>query len=154
MMLFRVLFVAAALCVCAPADAHAAFLVPIIASTLAVSTFVAEVIVTVGSVALSVGLSWLSSKLLAPDSVGASELDLRVDATIPQSLIVGRAVTAGSLVYAAAGSSGYAGAPSTAADSTGQYRAAARPITRASGTMPSQPMRESVESTRWSPRTK
>ncbi|MBN8959325.1 MAG: hypothetical protein J0H17_22665, partial [Rhizobiales bacterium] len=99
-MLFRILFVAAALWLCVPAPAHAAFLIPIVASALAVSTAVATAIVTVGSLALSFGLSWLSSKLLTDVPVGGSELDLRVDATIPQSLIVGRAVTAGSLVYA------------------------------------------------------
>ncbi len=101
-MMLRLLAFTAALFFCAPAQAHAAFLIPIVATALAVSTAVAEVIVTVGLMALSYGLSWAASKLFPPPGmdIGGAELDLRVDATVPQSLIVGTAVTAGSLVYA------------------------------------------------------
>ena len=92
-----------------PAEEHTAsyrafFLVPIVAETLIISTAAATVIVAVGSIALSVGVSYAASKLLAktpdaPQDAGGVQLDVRADANVPESLIVGRAVTAGSLVH-------------------------------------------------------
>lgn len=106
-MMLLAIIVAFALCLAWTAPAEAFFLVGVVASALAVSTAVATVIVAVGSVALSLGVSWVSQKLLASDQpqeaaqdVGGVELDLRADVDVPQSFIVGRAVTAGSLIYA------------------------------------------------------
>lgn len=56
--------------------------------------------------AASLGLSFVANKLFgkkpdeAPPDVGGVQLDLRADADVPQTLLVGRTVTAGSLVYA------------------------------------------------------
>lgn len=90
--------------------AHAGFLIAPVVALIGLTGAAATVATAVIGVALSVGLSYVASKLLAktpeiPDvsslkSVGGIQLDLRVDPDIPQSLIVGRAVTAGSLAYA------------------------------------------------------
>ena len=96
-----------------------AFLVPIVATALAVPTIVAAVIVYAGTLAVSFGISYLASKLMAkpeetgPSSVGGTQADIRVDADVPRSIIFGRAATAGSLIHAqtygvAPGSSTYA----------------------------------------------
>lgn len=89
--------------------AHAGFLVPFVLAALEISlpALAVSALVFVVNVAAAYGLSYVAGKLLAkdeegaPQEVGGAELDLRADAKIPQSLIFGRAVTAGSLVYAA-----------------------------------------------------
>ncbi len=89
-----------------PGVAHAGFLVPLIAGAAFAAT-TAGILIGAGlNIALAVGVSFVASKLLAKsadpvqDVAGGVELDLRVDADVPQSLIVGRAVTGGSLGYA------------------------------------------------------
>jgi hypothetical protein len=85
-----------------PADA--AFLVPIVAGVVG-SVILAEVIVAVGTIALSAGIQWAANKLLAPDvpaaaTVGGAQLDLKADTSVPESLLLGRCVLAGSQGYA------------------------------------------------------
>lgn len=88
--------------------AHAGFLVPIIGGILGGIT-VGSVVSFGLSLAASVGLSFLASALFKPktpervqakQTVGGAQLDLRIDADIPMSLIVGEAVVAGSRAYA------------------------------------------------------
>lgn len=84
-----------------PADAA-----PLIAAAVAavgISGIAATVVTTVLSIAVSFGVSFLANKLFGqtPGAVaGGAQMDIRVDADVPQSLIVGRATTAGSLVTA------------------------------------------------------
>lgn len=104
-------------------NAHAmAFLIAPIVAAVGITGVAATVATAVLGTALAVGVSYAASKLLAPSqpkkvkpspgriesgapstssaSVGGVQLDIRADVDVPQSLIVGRAVTAGSLVYA------------------------------------------------------
>lgn len=82
------------------------FLVPFIVPLVGGSLFAANVIVYAGTLAVSFGLSYVANKLLAkpqegiPPSSGGTQLDIRVDADVPRSVIFGRAATAGSLVHA------------------------------------------------------
>lgn len=93
------------------ASASSAFADPISASIVAaigLSGAAATVATTAITLALTVGATWAANKFFGPKAdqgqqqpePGGVQLDLRVDADVPQSLIVGRAVTAGSLVYA------------------------------------------------------
>lgn len=101
--MMQILFFAAVLLLANVTPASAAFLVPIVASALAISTVAASVIVSVASIAVSFGISYVVSLMKGkPEQTkqpGGVELDLRVDADVPQTLIVGRAVTAGSLNF-------------------------------------------------------
>lgn len=87
--------------------AHAGFLIPLLIPF--VGTFFANVIGYGLAIAGAIGLNYAASKLLTKTPsqeeprpvIGGAEFDLRVDADVPQALIVGRAVTAGSLVHCA-----------------------------------------------------
>jgi hypothetical protein len=92
--------------------AQALFLAPLIAPLVG-GLFVAEIILSVAvPLALSFGLSYVANKLLAkkPEAqhldiggVGGAQINIKIGADVPYSLIVGRAVTAGSRVYANTG---------------------------------------------------
>ncbi|HWM82939.1 MAG TPA: phage tail protein [Pseudolabrys sp.] len=109
-MMLLTLLASIALLLAASDTAHAGFLIAPVVALVGLTGAAATIATAVIGVALSVGISYVASKLLAktpdaPDatsvqSVGGIQLDLRVDPDIPQSLIVGRAVTAGSLAYA------------------------------------------------------
>ncbi|MPZ41607.1 MAG: hypothetical protein GEU95_26890, partial [Rhizobiales bacterium] len=98
-LLFALVFLIAA-----TGHAQAGFLIPAIVAAIGLTGVAASVATFIGTVALSVGISWAASKLMPkPDqakAAGGVELDIRIDAELPQSLLVGRAVTAGSLIYA------------------------------------------------------
>lgn len=95
----RLALVAAALTFASPKRAEAAFLIPIVAAVVG-SEIVATIIVTVAAFAANYGVSWALAKLNPPKvDVGGAQLDMRVDGTLPQSFIAGRAVTAGSLAH-------------------------------------------------------
>lgn len=80
------------------------FLVPFVAEALVISTAAATAIVAVGTVAVSFGINYAISLLQKkPDQAqtgGGVQLDIQADADVPQSLLVGHATTAGSLIYA------------------------------------------------------
>lgn len=103
----RVLFLAIALLIALHASAQAGFVVPLLIPAL-VGTTLGAVISFGVNMAVGIGLNLVASKLLSKKEApitqqkasGGVELDLRVDADVPQSFLVGRAVTAGSLVYA------------------------------------------------------
>ncbi len=98
--LLSVLALALALTCASAQPSHAGFLVPLILPLVGGSMFLAQVVVA----GIGLGLTWAASKIWAPkqpDPLGA-QLDLQIDATVSQSIIVGRAVTAGSLVHAEA----------------------------------------------------
>lgn len=92
-----------------------ALALPLIGAAIAGAFFTgaaATIVGTIITVGLAVGLSYVASTFLGKGEqqqqqqdqsrdVGGIELDIRVDAEVPQQLLVGRAVTAGSLVYAA-----------------------------------------------------
>ncbi|MEX2480190.1 MAG: phage tail protein [Gammaproteobacteria bacterium] len=100
MMIFVLTLVAALIFASAPAQAD-----PISAAIvgfIGLTGTAAAVGTAAITAALSIGASYLANKLLAPKQqkpAGGVELDIRIDADVPQSLIVGRAVTAGSLFY-------------------------------------------------------
>ena len=90
--------------------ANAAVLIPIIVAITGLSTIAASIVAAVVTAAVAVGVSYAANKYLTPEEatdgtsatgepVGGLQLDIRADHDVPQSLIVGRAVTAGSLVY-------------------------------------------------------
>lgn len=102
------LFTAILLLLWATESAHAGFLVPFVLAALEITLSATAVaaITFVVNVAAAYGISYVAGKLInkpepgEPQGVGGIEIDLRADAKIPQSFIFGRAVTAGSLVYA------------------------------------------------------
>ncbi|ODR93519.1 hypothetical protein AUC70_11680 [Methyloceanibacter stevinii] len=103
-------------------EAHAGFLVAPIVAFVGLTGTAAAVATAVGGILISVGVSYVANQLLAPDppkpakidtasqrtetgvsrsvQAGGVQLDIRVDADIPQSFGVGRFVTGGSLFYA------------------------------------------------------
>jgi hypothetical protein len=97
---------AAILLLVAVQTAQAAF----VAAPLAVALLPAALVplgTFVGSMALAFGASYVAGLLLAKDEptlsqggAGGNQIDLRVDAEVPRSLIVGTAPLGGSLVYA------------------------------------------------------
>lgn len=103
---------ALALLVGGAAPAHAGFLIAPIVAAIGLTGTAATIATAVGTAALAVGVSFVANKIFGPKpqkqaqadiatpkTAGGIELDVRIDADVPQSLIVGRAVTAGSLVY-------------------------------------------------------
>lgn len=84
-----------------------AFAGPIVAAAIAGQAITAIMIAEFGvTLALSFGLSYVAGKLLSKPSdiptrapVGGIELDIRLDAGVPRALLVGTAVTAGSLCH-------------------------------------------------------
>jgi hypothetical protein len=100
--MLRILLAAALLTIAAPSTAHAGFLVPLIAGAAFAATTAGAIVAFGLNVAVSIGLSFAASKLLAktpdqaPDTPGGVQLDVQADAEIPQKLLVGTAVTAGS----------------------------------------------------------
>jgi hypothetical protein len=101
-MIFLVLILTALLA--STTAANAGFIVAAVVAAVGITGVAATVATFVGTVALSVGVSWLASKLMPKPEQAASnlgvELNIRVDPETPQSLLLGRCVTAGSLVYA------------------------------------------------------
>jgi len=90
--------------------AEAAFLVPFILPIVGGSLLAANIIAYGIGIAVSFGVSYVASKLLAkkpPETpqeaanqdVGGAELNIKADSDIPYSIIFGRAVVAGSRVY-------------------------------------------------------
>jgi len=87
--------------------AMAGFLVPLLIPALA-GTFGGAVLSAAVNIAAAFGFSYIATKLLSKPqaattpttkATGGSQLDLRVDADVPRSLILGRATTAGSSAY-------------------------------------------------------
>jgi Putative phage tail protein len=102
------LLLAIALLLASATQAQAGFLVAAVVAAIGITGVAATIVSTIATVALAFGVSWAATKLLGhkqqdkpafDESLGV-ELDMRLDADVPQSLIVGRAVTAGSLAYA------------------------------------------------------
>lgn len=117
----RIAILAIAVLLASTAPAHAGFLVAPLVALVGLTGTAAAIATSVGGAALAIGLSYVAGELLKPEATplpklpsrlspttspraqrtaGGVELDLRADADVPQSLIVGRAVTAGSRIYA------------------------------------------------------
>ncbi len=106
--MMRAIVIAIAALVAGSTAAQAGFVVAPIVAAVGITGAAATVVTAVAGAALAVGVSYLASKYLAPKppapaggkTPGGVELNIRIDADVPQQLVVGRAVTAGSLVYA------------------------------------------------------
>src|SRR3990167_1063814 len=96
-----IFLIALAALIASAVPAHAGFLIaPIVGAIIgtgAIATFIGNLVVA----ALSIGISLLlkPKKIQRAGDSGGVELDIRIDALVPMSLIVGRAVLAGSREY-------------------------------------------------------